>query len=126
MASWRAGRPDWRKPEPAPCRTCASPAAARTSRGLAGGADGTLSPLRAWSAYEAASLKARLQDGRLLTLRLSEESVFEDRLPRLADLDGDGSDEIIRVHCYADRGAALAVVGVRSGERKIVAETPQR
>jgi hypothetical protein len=62
----------------------------------------------------------------MLTLRLSEESVFEDRLPRLADLDGDGSDDIIRMHCYADRGAALAVVGVRSGERKIVAETPQR
>jgi hypothetical protein len=73
--------------------------------------------------YEAASLKVLLREGRILTLRLSENSVFEDRIPRLADLDGDGSDEIVLVRSYLDRGAALAVVGVRGDQLKIIAET---
>lgn len=74
--------------------------------------------------YEAASLKVLLRDGRILTLRLSENSVFEDRIPRLADLDGDGRDEIVLVRSYLDRGAALAVVGVRGDQLKVIAETP--
>lgn len=74
--------------------------------------------------YEAARLDVRLKDGRALSLRLSEASVFEDRMPRLADLDGDGTDEIILVRSYLDRGAALAVIGVRGNELSIVAETP--
>lgn len=74
--------------------------------------------------YEAASLKAVLRDGRTLTLRLGEDSVFEDRLPRLADLDGDGNDEIVLVRSYVDRGAALAVIGVRGDRLEIIAETP--
>ncbi len=39
--------------------------------------------------------------------------VFEDRVPRLADLDGDGRDEIIVVEADAIRGAALVVLGLR-------------
>lgn len=74
--------------------------------------------------YEAARLEVRLTDGRALTLRLPANSVFEDRQPRLADLDGDGSDEIILVRSYLDRGAALAVIGVRAGRLEIIAETP--
>lgn len=74
--------------------------------------------------YEAASLKVALRDGRTLTLRLPATSVFEDRRPRLADLDGDGRDEVVVVRSYLDRGAALAVVGVRGGKLGIVAETP--
>jgi hypothetical protein len=74
--------------------------------------------------YEAAALKARTQDGRLLTLRLPADSVFEDRIPRLADLDGGGDDEIVIVRAYLDRGAALAVVGLRGDRLEIIAETP--
>jgi len=74
--------------------------------------------------YEAGSLRARLRDGRTLTLRLPATSVLEDRIPRLADLDGDGTDEIIVVHSHVDRGAALAVVGVRGDRLEIIAETP--
>ena len=74
--------------------------------------------------YEAASLVARLRDGRTLKLTLPENSVFEDRQPRIADLDGDGRDEIVIVHSYLDRGAALAVVGVRDDQLIIIAETP--
>jgi hypothetical protein len=40
--------------------------------------------------------------------------VFEDRVPRLADLDGDGRDEIIVVESDAIRGAALLVFGLRA------------
>lgn len=74
--------------------------------------------------YEAASIVARRPDGRMLKLTLPENSVFEDRQPRLADIDGDGRDEIVLVRSYAGRGAALAVVGVVGDALRIVAETP--
>jgi hypothetical protein len=76
------------------------------------------------SRYEAASLAVRLRDGSTRKLTLPESSVFEDRQPRLADLDGDGVDEVVVVHSYLDRGAALAVVALRNGKLDIVAETP--
>lgn len=76
------------------------------------------------SEYEAATLCVRLRDGGTLRLALPETSVFEDRQPRLADLDGDGRDEIVVVRSTSERGAALAVVGVVSGELRIIAETP--
>lgn len=76
------------------------------------------------SAYEAASLMVRLRDGKLLRLTLPDDSVFEDRQPRLADLNGDGIDEIVLVRSYLSRGAALAVIAVRDETLSIVAETP--
>lgn len=76
------------------------------------------------SPYEAASLMVRLRDGKLLRLTLPDDSVFEDRQPRLADLDGDGIDEIVLVRSYVSRGAALAVIAVRDEALSIVAETP--
>lgn len=76
------------------------------------------------AAYEAAGLSVLLKDGRTLTLRLPETSVFEDRLPRLADLDGDGDDEIVLVRSYIEKGSALAVIGVRGDKLTILAETP--
>ena len=76
------------------------------------------------SPYEAASLCARLRDGRVLQFTLPDTSVFEDRQPRLADLAGDGTDTIIVVHTRLDRGAALAVIGVVAEKLQIIAETP--
>ena len=76
------------------------------------------------SRYEAASLVARLADGRTLVLTLPASSVFEDRQPRLADLDGDGRDEIVVVRSEIGRGAALAVVKVTGDTLAIAAETP--
>lgn len=76
------------------------------------------------SRYEAASLGMRLTNGKLLRLTLPESSVFEDRQPRLADLDGDGLDEIVLVRSYIGRGAALAVVKVTDNGLAIMAETP--
>ena len=50
--------------------------------------------------------------------------MFEDRQPRLADLDGDAIDEIVLVRSYLRRGAALSVIALRGGALSIVAETP--
>ncbi len=54
------------------------------------------------------------------TITLPQDHVFEDIAPRLADVDGDGSSEIIVVETDARRGAALAVYD-HTGKR---AETP--
>lgn len=47
-----------------------------------------------------------------VSLSLPVHRVFEDRVPRLADLDGDGRDEIVLVEADALRGAALVVLGL--------------
>jgi hypothetical protein len=52
------------------------------------------------------------------------DAVFEDLEPRLADLDGDGAPEMVAVKSYLDKGSALAVIGKRDGEWKLLAETP--
>jgi hypothetical protein len=75
-------------------------------------------------AIEASGLAVEMADGRQLTFELDAGSVFEDRYPRLHDLDGDGDDEILAVRSYLDRGAALAVLGVEGGRLAILAETP--
>ncbi len=42
--------------------------------------------------------------------------VFEDRLPRLMDLDGDGRDEIILIESDALRGSATVVYGLQTAK----------
>ena len=66
---------------------------------------------------EAGGLAVSNDQGRRIELILPETEVFEDRMARLVDLDGDGKDEVIVVHTYADRGAALAVYAL-SGRGK--------
>ncbi len=61
---------------------------------------------------EAGGLAVSDAGGRRVETILPEREVFEDRMARLLDLDGDGRDEIIVVHTYRDRGAALAVYGL--------------
>lgn len=73
---------------------------------------------------EAGSLMIQGRDGRLQSVRLKDDAVFEDREPRLADLDDDGHDEVLLVKSYLKRGSALAVVGLRNGKYDILAETP--
>lgn len=74
-------------------------------------------------AIEAAGVRIELADGQRQTLRLPSDSVFEDRYPRLADLDGDGVDEIYLVRSYLDRGAALVVLKTTPEGLVIVAES---
>ena len=73
---------------------------------------------------EAGSLVIEKRDGTLQTVRLKDDAVFEDLEPRLADLDGDGHDEIVVVKSYLKRGSSLAVIAERNGKYEIVAETP--
>lgn len=75
-------------------------------------------------AIEAGSLIIETTDGMSHTVTLGDDAVFEDLAPRLADLDGDGRDEIIVVKSYLARGAALAVIASRKNRYQIVAETP--
>lgn len=70
-------------------------------------------------ALEASRLAARTRSGATLRLELPPERVFEDLAPRLADLDGDGRDEIIVVEADAALGARLSVYGV-AGDRIVL------
>ena len=73
---------------------------------------------------EAGSLIIETRDGKQQAVKLRDDAVFEDLDPRLADLDGDGRDEIVVVKSYLKRGASLAIVAERRGKFEIVAETP--
>ncbi|WP_137044067.1 VCBS repeat-containing protein [Pseudolabrys sp. FHR47] len=72
---------------------------------------------------EAGSLVIETPDGASHTVALGDDAVFEDLTPRLADLDGDGHDEIVVVKSYLKRGAAIAVIAQRNGRYRVVAET---
>jgi hypothetical protein len=73
---------------------------------------------------EAGSLVIETRDGKQQSVKLKPDAVFEDLAPRIADLEGDGHDEVVVVKSYLKRGAALAVIGERKGKYDIVAETP--
>ena len=75
-------------------------------------------------AIEASGIRVVTADGKILETALGPDSVFEDRLARLADVDGDGRDEVIVVHSYLPAGAALAVYEVRDGALRRRAEAP--
>ncbi|MEX5726981.1 hypothetical protein Ga0609869_000334 [Rhodovulum iodosum] len=62
-------------------------------------------------AVEYGALRLETRDGRSLLIRLPESRVFEDLAPRLADLDGDASPEVVVVESDAARGARLSVYG---------------
>lgn len=71
-------------------------------------------------AIEWSALELTLGTGRVVTITLPQDHVFEDIAPRLADLDSDGSPEVIVVETDMSRGAALAVYGA-TGK---ITETP--
>ncbi len=73
---------------------------------------------------EHASLAVRLADGRRLAARFPDTLVFEDTAPRLADLDGDGGNEVIVVESHERQGARLAVWGLVDGRFTRRAATP--
>ena len=76
------------------------------------------------SRYEAGGLRVRLKDGSTADLMLPENAVFEDRTPRIADLNGNGRNEVILVKSRLDVGSSLAIVGLKAGKPAILAETP--
>lgn len=74
-------------------------------------------------AIEAGGLRVELDDGSQLSLELPLNSVFEDRYPRLVDMDDDGVDEIVLVRSYLELGAALSIVKLSHGELRILVQT---
>ena len=74
-------------------------------------------------AVEASGLRVRNRAGRTLSFTLPKDSVFEDRRVRLADLNGDGGDELLVVRSYLTAGAALAVLRPGADGLALVAET---
>lgn len=73
---------------------------------------------------EAGGLQVRLKDGRTLLIDLPADQVFEDRRPRIVDLDGDGRDEVVLVRSSLKTGSAVVVVAERKGELAVVAKGP--
>ncbi len=74
-------------------------------------------------AIEAGGLAVEGVDGRRVEFVLGKESVFEDLLPRLHDIDGDEDEEVVVVRSYLQAGAALSVFGLRDGKLVRIAET---
>lgn len=64
-------------------------------------------------AIEAGALHVAFRDGRKYSLILPRAQVFEDRTPRMVDLDGDGQPEIITIKSYQNGGGSVAIYGVR-------------
>ena len=65
---------------------------------------------------EAGGLAVLLANKQRLETFADKNSVFEDRMARLVDLDGDGENEIVVVQTDIDHGAAIAVYGVHGQE----------
>ncbi|KPP92164.1 MAG: FG-GAP repeat [Rhodobacteraceae bacterium HLUCCA08] len=57
---------------------------------------------------EYAAIEIRLAPDRVLGAALAD-AVYEDTAPRLVDLDGDGTPEVVTVISYFDRGAAIRI-----------------
>ncbi|MEY8839995.1 FG-GAP repeat domain-containing protein [Cribrihabitans sp. XS_ASV171] len=90
---------------PAPAETIAS---ARFTQPTTRYAHGVLGDAVEWGALE-----MTLAGGGTRTVTLPDTSVFEDLVPRLADLDGDGAPEVVVVETDMATGASLAVYGPR-------------
>lgn len=75
-------------------------------------------------AIEAGELKVRLASGEEHSIKLLQTEVFEDRYPRLADLDGDGTIEVVTIRTSVTKGASLTIYGLKSDTLVERARTP--
>ncbi|MEM7524153.1 MAG: VCBS repeat-containing protein [Pseudomonadota bacterium] len=128
---------DW---PPEIVRESGAPASSVTEAGLPDGrvAIGDLDISAAWyegptrryahailgDAIEAGALSVRTARGDVLTLDLPVSHVFEDRTPRIADLDGDGRAEVVAIRSARRAGGGVAVYGLRDGRLEEVAAIP--
>jgi hypothetical protein len=64
---------------------------------------------------EAGGLIAVASSGQRHNIQLPRSEVFEDIAPRLADLDGDGTTEIITIRSSVTRGASVTIYGINAG-----------
>ena len=73
---------------------------------------------------EAGGIAVADANGVTQELTLPEELVFEDRTPRLIDLDGFGKTHIVTIIAHREKGAAIAVFGLVDGELRMLDQTP--
>ena len=109
--------------------TGAGSAAERLPDGGAATAGGA-GPVEAWyeqptTRYEHGILGDAIEGGALVVMdgrgtryeaRLPEQQVFEDITPRLVDLDGDGSSEVVTIRTDVAAGAAVAIYALGNGQ----------
>ncbi len=72
---------------------------------------------------EYSAIEAIMDDGRILSFRLEESSVFEDIQPRLIPMGLNGRNAILTVRSYKETGAALSLLEVRGDKLRVVAES---
>lgn len=75
-------------------------------------------------AIEAGGLVVVDADGKQHELILPDELVFEDRTPRLIDLEGFGNTHVVTILAHRGKGAAIAVYGLEKGKLTQLAQTP--
>lgn len=74
--------------------------------------------------FHAATLVAKLNDGSIYEYEAPQNMVFEDRHVRLADLNNDGTDELIVVMSSMSEGSSLAVFSADRKGLQLLASTP--
>ncbi len=74
-------------------------------------------------AVEASQLMVEIDGGKTLQFDLADNRVFEDVEPRLADMTGDGADEVIVIESDIRLGASLAVFAEKDGKLVRLAST---
>lgn len=74
---------------------------------------------------EPETLTISMIDRRLFRLTLPKDEVFEDRTPRLVDIDGDGRDEVVVVTSHVRTGSSVAVakLGTNADGLQIIARS---
>ncbi len=74
-------------------------------------------------AIEAGSLKVITSNGKTLRYDLPLTQVFEDITPRLADLDGDGTTEVVTILSSIRQGAAIGIFHIRENRLQLAERT---
>lgn len=74
---------------------------------------------------EGGSLVVEMANGAAAELVLPDSQVFEDITPRLADLEGDGRNEVVTIRASNTGGAAVVVYGLRDGRLSVVAQSAE-
>ncbi|TDQ64041.1 hypothetical protein ATL17_2052 [Maritalea mobilis] len=74
--------------------------------------------------FEAAGFQVHYPDGTKAIFNLPATEVFEDRIPRLVDITGDGVEELIVVQSHIQKGASLAIYDLAPSNVSLLAQTP--
>ena len=67
---------------------------------------------------EAGGFKVRTPSGKIIEFVLPNSAVFEDRYPRLVDLDNDGKIEVVTILSSLAAGGSVTIYGLDGGELK--------